>query len=56
MRTVLYTFEFEPITVIELKPWAEQYLLAHSRVRLPVMVAPTYEPSEVAHIVIEILV
>jgi hypothetical protein len=40
MRTVLYTFDFEPITVIELKPWAHAHLKEHRRVRLPVIVRP----------------
>lgn len=37
MRTVLYTDDMEPITVLDLKPWAMEYLVEHGNVRLPVM-------------------
>lgn len=36
MRTVLYTEDFEPITVIELQPWAWDFLREHRSVRLAV--------------------
>lgn len=36
MRTVLYTEDFEPITVIELEPWAWDFLREHRSVRLAV--------------------
>jgi len=35
-RVVLYTEDMEPITVIELKPWAEEYLCKHRGVSLAV--------------------
>lgn len=36
MRSVLYTPDMEPITVIELKPWALDYLRTNRRVVLSV--------------------
>ena len=36
MRAVLYTHDMEPITVIELQPWAWQYLRDQRSVRLAV--------------------
>lgn len=36
MRAVLYTHDMEPITVIEIQPWAWQYLREQGSVRLAV--------------------
>lgn len=36
MRTVLYTYEFEPITVLELRQWHLHYLKTRGRVELAV--------------------
>lgn len=43
MRAVLYTHDMEPITVIELQPWAWQYLREQRSVRLAV-----HRPAETA--------
>lgn len=36
MRAVLYTHDLEPITVIDLKPWAHEFLLSQGSVRMGV--------------------
>jgi hypothetical protein len=36
MRAVLYTHDLEPITVIDLKPWAHEFLVSHGSVRVAV--------------------
>ena len=36
MRAVLYTYDLDPITVIDLKPWAHDFLRSHGSVRLAV--------------------
>lgn len=36
MRAVLYTYDLEPITVIDLKPWARKFLRSQGSVRLAV--------------------
>lgn len=36
MRVVIYANDFEPITVVELAPWAFEYLERYGRVTLPV--------------------
>lgn len=38
MRAVLYAYDFEPITILELPPWAVAHLRQHQFVRLPVLV------------------
>ena len=40
MKHVLYTSELEPITIIELNAFCEDYLLKHGRVALPVLDMP----------------
>lgn len=37
MRTVLYAHDMEPITVLELTPWAADFLEKHGEVRLAVI-------------------
>ncbi|WP_248769083.1 hypothetical protein [Pseudomonas sp. MWU12-2345] len=44
MRAVLYTHDMEPITVIELEPWAWEFLREQGQVRLAV-----YRPACVRH-------
>lgn len=69
MRTVLYTEDFEPITVIELEPWAWDFLREHRSVRLAVHRpvdayvnpdeenVPRYDMSSwIVHITAEVLV
>ncbi|HJV52810.1 MAG TPA: hypothetical protein VJ652_15185 [Noviherbaspirillum sp.] len=41
MRTVLYTDDMEPITVLELTGFAENYLDFHGEVTLPVIPPPS---------------
>jgi hypothetical protein len=36
MRVVLYTHDLEPITVIDLKPWAHEFLVSQGSVRMAV--------------------
>jgi hypothetical protein len=36
MRAVLYTHDLEPITVIDLKPWAHEFILSQGSVRMAV--------------------
>ena len=36
MKAVLYTHDLEPITVLQLQPWAVEYLQRHRSVRLAV--------------------
>lgn len=40
--SVLYTDDFEPITVLQLSPWARTYLERHRRIRLPVIEEVTF--------------
>ena len=35
MRTVLYTHDLEPITVLELGEWQENFLKEHKNIRIP---------------------
>lgn len=69
MRAVLYTHDMEPITVIELQPWAWQYLREQRSVRLAVHrpMAAHYNPDAdnvpkldmsmwIVHITAEVLV
>jgi len=44
MRVVLYAQDFEPITIIELEPWAVDYLREHRSVRLAVETPPPTSP------------
>lgn len=50
MRVVLYTHEFEPITVLTLKPWAVEHLRHHRMVSLQVIpqmpLPPPAQPGE----------
>lgn len=36
MKAVLYAYDLEPITVLQLEPWAHQFLIEHGSVRLAV--------------------
>lgn len=44
MRSVIYASDFEPITIVDLPPWAYAYLEKHGRVVLPVMAPPIERP------------
>jgi hypothetical protein len=49
VRTVLYTHDMEPITVLELSEWAAAFLTKHGTVRLAVMAPVQYtmpDPEE----------
>lgn len=37
MRVVLYTHDLDPITVIDLKPWAHEFLVSQGSVRMAVL-------------------
>ncbi|WAB91980.1 hypothetical protein OSS47_28345 [Pseudomonas citronellolis] len=43
MKAVLYTHDLEPITVIDLEPWAWEFLEQHGSVVLQVQTPPTIE-------------